>query len=246
MIFGAKPYGNIITDGLVLNLDATNPRSYPGTGTTWFDTSGNTTNGTLTNGPVYLQERGRGSFIFDSSNDYVALPNGAITGSITMLFWIKGDYQNYALSLYERNSNTGIGLSAVRIPNNGWVQVGYIGVSGSTNQFVINGQAYSGDAGAGFPYDNATYRPIIWIAGIPYFGGNSNPNLSFHLQPGPGGVGTGFSWIYNFPYRAIGVTATAGNQRYFSGSISVTQIYNRALSAQEVLQNYNALKSRFV
>lgn len=244
MIFGAKPYGNIITDGLVLNLDATNPQSYPGTGTTWFDRSGYNNNGTLTNGPAYLQERGRGTIVFDGVNDYAGLPSGNITaGSVSMFFWISGSYQNYYLSVFERNSVTGTGLTTP-IPSNGWVQVGFMAVSGSSNKFVINGTVYNANGAGSFPYDNATYKPIFWMGNVVPFGGNSTPNTSFHLQPGGGAYG-GFNWV-DFTYKTIGVTATAGNQRYFSGGISSALIYNRMLSDQEVLQNYNALKSRFV
>ena len=63
--------GNIVTNGLVLNLDAANPRSYPPAynGTTWFDLSGNSNNGTLTNGPTYNTGSG-GSIVFDGVDDY--------------------------------------------------------------------------------------------------------------------------------------------------------------------------------
>lgn len=239
----SAPFGSIVTDGLVLNLDATNRASYPGSGTTWTDTSFYRNNGTLTNGPTFLQERGRGSIVFDGVDDYSALPVGNITsGSVSMFFWISGSYQNYYLSVFERASVTGTGLSTP-IPTNGWVQVGFMATSGSFNRFVINGTTYNANAGASFPYDNASYKPILWMGSFGYFGSNSSPNLSFHLQTNSG-VYTGFNWV-DFPYKAIGVTATAGNRRYFSGGISSTQIYNRALSAQEVQQNYNALKSRF-
>ena len=61
---------NIVTDGLVLCLDAANKRSYPGTGTTWTDRSANGNNGTLTNGPTFDSANG-GSIVFDGTNDYV-------------------------------------------------------------------------------------------------------------------------------------------------------------------------------
>ena len=60
----------IVTSGLVLSLDAGNTKSYPGTGTTWFDKSGNTYNGTLTNGPTF-NTANLGSIVFDGVDDYV-------------------------------------------------------------------------------------------------------------------------------------------------------------------------------
>ena len=83
--------GNIVTNGLVLNLDATNPRSYPQpyNGTTWINLAG-TNNGTLTNGPTYNSANG-GSIIFDGTNDYVDCGNPISlqinTGTICV--WVK-------------------------------------------------------------------------------------------------------------------------------------------------------------
>lgn len=61
---------NIVTDGLVLYLDAANTKSYPGSGTTWNDLSGNGNNGTLINGYIF-NSIGNGNLVFDGSNDYV-------------------------------------------------------------------------------------------------------------------------------------------------------------------------------
>jgi hypothetical protein len=61
---------NIVTDGLVLYLDAANQKSYPGTGTTWNDLSGNGNNGTLVNGPTFNSDN-NGSIVFDGVDDYV-------------------------------------------------------------------------------------------------------------------------------------------------------------------------------
>ena len=77
----------IIRDGLVLCLDAANPKSYPGTGTAWTDLSGSGNNGTLVNGPVYSSANG-GSIDFDGSNDYSSLSSNIIpaTGAFTVFF----------------------------------------------------------------------------------------------------------------------------------------------------------------
>ena len=61
----------IVTNGLVLYLDAANKKSYPGSGTTWTDLSGNNNTGTLTNGPTFDSNNG-GSIVFDGTNDYVS------------------------------------------------------------------------------------------------------------------------------------------------------------------------------
>ena len=61
---------SLVMNGLVLALDAANPKSYPGSGTTWTDLSGRGNTGTLTNGPTYSSANG-GSLVFDGTNDYV-------------------------------------------------------------------------------------------------------------------------------------------------------------------------------
>jgi len=71
---GTSYNANIVTDSLVLCLDAANPRSYPGSGTTWYDLSGNGHNGTLVNG-VGFNSGERGSMIFDGTNDYIDYGN---------------------------------------------------------------------------------------------------------------------------------------------------------------------------
>lgn len=230
-----------VTDGLVLYLDAANTKSYVSGSTTWRDMSVLSDNSTLTNGPTFSNANG-GSIVFDGVDDYSGFGAGRLTsGAVSMFFWINGNYQNYYLSVFERSPATGVGLSTV-IPSNGWVYVGFLSTSG-TNNFCINGNIYSGDIGASYAYDVPTIKPIFWMSSFSYFASNSNPCLSFQLQLSPG-VSTGFTWA-DYLYKAIGITATGGNRRYFSGSIGLAQIYNRVLSASEVLQNYNATKGRY-
>jgi hypothetical protein len=82
----------IVTDGLVLALDAANSLSYPGSGTTWTDLSGKGNNGTLVNGPTFDQANG-GSIVFDGTDDYVNLPDGLLsgTGDFTIIQWVQCD-----------------------------------------------------------------------------------------------------------------------------------------------------------
>ena len=110
---------NIVKDGLVLHLDAANYKSYPGSGTTWSDLSGNGNNGTLTNGPTF-DSGNRGSIVFDGSNDFVYLSNPSSlafgTGDFSIEIWcnpdsinegpseqntlVSKDYRNIELSFY--------------------------------------------------------------------------------------------------------------------------------------------------
>jgi len=82
---------NIVTDGLVLYLDAANTKSYPGSGTTWTDIAARN-NGTLTNGPTFSSANG-GLIVFDGIDDYVDCGDNPITkpsGSFTLSYWFKG------------------------------------------------------------------------------------------------------------------------------------------------------------
>ncbi len=90
-------FGSIVQSGLVLNLDAGNTNSYPGSGTAWTDLSGNGNNGTLTNGPTYSSDDG-GAIVFDGTNDYATIDpqnsttNGLYFGgatSISVSTWVK-------------------------------------------------------------------------------------------------------------------------------------------------------------
>jgi len=100
----------IITDGLVLCLDAGNPKSYPGSGTTWTDLSGNGNNGTLTNGPTY-NSGNLGSLVFDGVNDYVNLGDLDLPAPFTLSIWFKGNTtqsQQYC-GLLNKSSSTNFG-----------------------------------------------------------------------------------------------------------------------------------------
>ena len=80
--------GPIITSGLVLFLDAGNTSSYPGSGTTWTDLSGNGNNGTLTNGPTYTSSNG-GAIVFDGINDFVNSGSSiSLPGDISVFAWV--------------------------------------------------------------------------------------------------------------------------------------------------------------
>lgn len=87
----------IITDGLVLCLDAAGTKSYPGNGTTWTDLSGNGNNGTLINGPTFSSDNG-GSLVFDGSNEWVACSASLSKLNITTQF-------TYEVTFYITSNN---------------------------------------------------------------------------------------------------------------------------------------------
>jgi hypothetical protein len=214
---------NIITDGLVLSLDAGNNKSYQSGSTTWFDRSGRGNNGTLTNGPTFNSANG-GSIVFDGVNDYVSMGNFIqnIT-AFTVNHWITLNISQTTRTIFSNYSTVG--------GPRGWVT----GISDSTANVV---KFFLGDSTlfstfaliVGIPYYvTVTYNsgnPTIYINGV--FNNSSTTTITYSslaLNNDIGRLGTG---IQNF-----------------NGRISQVSVYNRALTPDEILQNYNATKTRF-
>lgn len=229
------PFGSIVRSGLVLNLDATNLASYPGTGTTWFDTSGNGKNGTLTNGPTYLQERGRASFTFNGSNTYCIIGGLNLSEkSMTVSFTFK--------------SNTATGL-------NDWKDVATL-ITGSTSIVFEKG------ANNGYPLTNGYLKvyPVSYTSSLAdvstpgvyvddlkitqYTLAASNTEWTIYQNGNINATGSVSGSNSIFTSLVLGTDTTRSN-RYFSGTLYNVQVYNRALTAAEVQQNFNALRNRF-
>jgi len=223
----------IITNGLVLHLDAAQKRSYSGTGTVWTDLSGNGNNGTLVNNPTFNSANG-GSIVFDGTNDYVNCGNSSIIDfngqkNITVAAWM------YPLAA--TNSNANIITKAYQWYTNFHtdrkIRVGFYT---STSTFFT---FYS----TAVLTLNQWYN-IVWTyngINVRLYINTTLDSTSAQTSNITSGSGINCSLL-------IGAEAnfcTSPETRYFNGRISGTQVYNRALSAAEVLQNYNATKSRF-
>jgi hypothetical protein len=218
-VFGGP---NVTDSGLVLNLDAGNIKSYPGTGTIWYDKSGFQNNGTLTNGPTFSG----GSIVFDGVDDYVDTTFKAST--------LIGNGNPFTLSAFFKTNKLGQQMLVacpdnprfyIEVFNRSGILVSHWGIGNNNNSLtstaVINlGQIYNYVA----VYDGNTVTGYL----------NGTPTDTDIIGP----------QSYNTNFLQIG-KYTSGVPLYFSGSMYTTQIYNRVLSAQEVLQNYNATKSRF-
>ena len=220
---------SIVTTGLVLNLDAGNTASYPGTGTTWTDLSGNGNNGTLTNGPTYSSANG-GSLVFDGVNDYVRLANPPIqgTGSFTIISISKLTGGTGGRVVYGGGSDSTTGFYAHHYAFNGQGGTKWISAWGSANSASLSVQ----------DYDLTSYH---YAASV--YNGSTHTTYTDGIQ---GTVASkNDSNLDNPSYWAIGSSGGAVGGNYFGGNISVVMVYNRALSAAEVSQNYNALRGRF-
>jgi hypothetical protein len=236
----------IVTDGLVLCLDAANSRSYPGSGTTWNDLSRNGNNGTLTNGPTFNSTNG-GSIVFDGSNDYVNLESIrtqmlTYTSSVTfdivfnMTQWVNNFY-NGILTL-SRNPDPGAGTQAYLLS--------YIDGGGS-GKFVVQFGNSNGLVGSTLLSPSQIQTNTIYNFTTTYSNGTGSLYQNGILV---NTVVNSTSTLYNINQNNFFIggdsrynPGTAG--RYFNGLVYNAKIYNRALSATEIQQNYNAHKTRF-
>lgn len=232
---GTPPPPNIVTNGLVLYLDAGNVLSYPGTGTLWSDISGNNNNATLINGFVFSTDGG-GSIIFDGVNQYAdtGLPILISNSSYTMCVWAKASTISSTYTFRNRvigNADVN-GLSGGDIiwnPNS--LNTLYIvrrnGINdGTRDMFPVVSpiNIVVGWHHVVVTYDHTGIGSIIYVDGV-----QKANNIIL-----------GFTSI--LPFR---VARDGNGTDGFAGSVSNVELYNRALSLAEVLQNYNAQKSRF-
>jgi hypothetical protein len=220
-----------VTLGLVLHLDASNPASYPGSGTTWFDLSGGSNNGTLINGPTYNSDNG-GSIVFDGTDDRVSSSNSIVVGNSprTLEVWCRGTgADRVPLSLTTAASGTANAAFAVSA-----VSSSLVNIYGGTNPFDESSIPVS----INFIDGNWHQMLVTWD-------GNNPGTLLIYgdgVQVGTRTRSTGSA--YNTTAGYIVGTWYDFN-RFYSGNIANCKIYNRALSAAEVAQNFNALRGRF-
>jgi hypothetical protein len=211
--------GGIVTQGLVLDLDAAKRDSYVGVGTAWNDISGNRNNGTLTNGPTFNSGNG-GSIVFDGVDDYVI-------GNCPLINVNVGS----CLSLWVKTSsiNTQIIGSCDSGINNGF----RFQIFNTTLHYTLGNVA---DYNTFINISNNTWRHIVastlGSTALIYINGVLTNTLNIGIMLGnTSNFKLGAFWNNQFP---------------FLGSISNFYLYNRALSASEVLQNYNATKGRYL
>jgi hypothetical protein len=211
----------IVTSGLVLHLDAANTKSYTGTGTTWTDLSGNGNNGTLTNGPTYTSNY-MGGIVLDGVNDYVVMSTASsvpIEGPGTLDVW--GSYGAVS-STYN--------LIALSLATAG-IQVGIL--SG-------NGIVWKYGGNTLLTYTKPTINTIAnWT--LTFNGANLIMYINGILN---NSTTTAANQTGSSPIIRLG-TYNSGASQPLNGTIYASRIYNRVLTASEVLQNYNALKGRY-
>ena len=209
----------IVTDGLVLSLDAADINSYPGSGTTWYDLSGNGNNATLQNGASYTN----GTFYFDSTDDSVSVNNPLNQSNLTqewsVLAWVNVASISSGPSYLVQGLNIGLSVS--------WYDIApLLYLNGGINDYYTYGTGNIEGTGwhhLAYRFRNSDGYRTIWKDGV--VNGNAQ---------GPNNTST-----------PSGQNATFYIGYQMGGYIANIAFYNRVLSNTEVLQNYEAQKTRF-
>jgi len=220
-----------VTDGLVLYLDAANPKSYPGSGTVWTDLSGNGNDGTLVNGVGY-NSANNGSMVFDGSDDYVTTSN-QLDPIAYGLFADSTSFWSVSSWFLPDTSNSAAGA----ITSKGG------GIGGQATYVVWEeGTALKVRLRGGTILDITTSLTSNWNEVVITWDGTSAKAYLNGLYISDIVIGSFSKQTNNFNMGAAGGTGTG--VRYL-GRISDTKVYNRALSSSEIQQNFNALRGRF-
>lgn len=225
----------IVTSGLVLHLDAANRDSYRGSGTTWTDMSGFGNNGTLTNGPVYRAGNG-GTIVFDGVNDYVISPSANTMGSL----------ENQTYEIWVKTPGLGVNKTIAGLVCPDYGMTSYIDGNGNV-QYII------------YSTDNSPYSYLVNLvtSGLNLFDDSwhhivctrNSSNASIYVDgtsrasTGGGGTWSGLT-VWSNMNTQIGNNP---NDAFYHlrGNIASVRIYRKYFTAAEVLQNYNATRSRF-
>lgn len=215
----------IVTSGLVLALDAADKNSYRGSGTSWKDLSGNNYTGTLTNSPTFSNAN-RGVIVFDGTDDNVQLgtaSNFISANGTTISCWVK----TRVVQVYKKifvtvtagtQTITGVYLSIGPSPYNYYF--GINGVQGAISTSDLSTNQYNYLCGT---YDKSNIKL--------YLNGTLLVSSVYTTAINTGGIGR--------------ISGYDSGSEIWDGNVASFSIYNRALSTVEILQNYNATKTRF-
>ncbi len=216
MVFNRDYDGGIPTNGLVLLLDAGFTPSYPTSGTSWYDLSSNSSTCTLTNGPTFNSGNG-GQIVFDSSDDYVSLPNGLISGlgDFTVVQWVQNSAGGYTTFANYPSGELQVLWST-----------DYVGFYLQNSSAYADARVYHTSA-----ITMITSRRVSFIT---TFFKNDSLIVTGSSQANIGSSSATFRLGLN----------TAGSEAY-SGKIFNTIVYNRGLTNAEIVSIYNAQKGRF-
>ena len=230
-----REYENIVTSGMVLNLDAGFVSSYPTSATTWYDLSYSGNNGTLVNGPTFNSFSG-GSIVFDGVDDYGRINQLDLTTTNKM-----------AISLWMKFTSTTVKLISELTTNSDNTTGAFQIATSAINPGDLYAHVYQGGYNmirTNTSYNDGQYHNIslVFDLSLPV-----NQKIQCYVD------GTSVSKTQmqstnvtaNFLKNDLYLFSRAGSSFFQAGTLNNYQLYNRALSPFEVYQNYNAMKGRF-
>lgn len=228
MAFSRGP--SIIRNGLVFAIDAGTTRSYPGTGTSWYDISGNGNHATLNNGPTFSLTNS-GAIILDGTNDSVTVADNSKLKFDSGYFTVEAVINITSISSKQRIVSRG---------SSSWSQGWHIaarstqwefecsdGVSSPGNSFLINTTTTVGI--------NCVSWTVTPSSAILYINGSQLGSTQTITE--------GVAFANSTTTMGIGAFESGGE--YLTGRIHTVRLYSRTLSASEILQNYNNTKNRY-
>jgi hypothetical protein len=220
----------IVTDGLILNLDAGNLLSYAGSGNSWVDVSKNNNIGLLVNGPTYTGSGSTATLVFDGVNDYAIIQDNsglALTSQGSLNVWFKLNSSSNQVIVSKGNVYADRNAYGIYIYNTQGI-IGEIAGSATFNQVPTNSSFASTNV-----WRMAT---ISWDSSLLsfYVNGSLIGKVSQTITPNTSG----------FPF-VVGGNGNTTPSTFSASSISSVLAYNRALRSSEIYQNYNAMRSRY-
>jgi hypothetical protein len=220
----------ITTDGLILCLDAANVRSYPKSGTVWSDLSGNGNNGTLTNGPTFSNANG-GNIDFDGTNDYVNISHNA-SQSFTGNFSIE--------AIIYPQAGTANCIIQKGSGNDFYQEYWLLNDMRNGVNYVALIMAYSGNGGRTLIKTNAIISLNMYWHITAQVSGNTGTIFINGQQRATAGISSRLQSTAD-----VRIGGRVDGFAYANAKIPMVKLYNRALSADEIKNNYLATKGRF-
>jgi surface protein len=236
--YGKQEYvlGGIVSSGLVMHLDASNPVSYLGSGSTWTDLSGNGNHGTLQNGVAFTNIN-NGAMVFDGVNDYFVTNNNldlSNTDKLTIQIILKTASSNTQMIMEHSdnwNSNNAFGIICNNLSDKIQITDHNQGYNVSNSVASVNNNNWHLFTATTDRSLNAADQNLIYIDD----NAANKVNVTNLTNDNSG----------NFTSHKLYISARAGSSLYFNGAIAQVLIYNRVLTAAEIEQNYNVVKLKY-
>ena len=235
----------MVTDGLVFYVDAANTKSYSGSGTTWTDLSRTQTSASLFNGPTFDNSNG-GSISFDGTNDYGSIPSisNQLTNECTAQVWVKipSTYTASFGTIFTNRLN-GDQFTTFLFGIDDRAVVRSWNPSGVSNNRAAVCVVGGGGSSIMAVWRTGSFTNNEWVNLTLSIGSSINFYYNGVLTMTTGSVGTFQN--PNINVRLGNQYDTGSNDYPIRGNIAIASVYNRALSASEVLQNFEATRERF-